>query len=224
MEPLSYYHRTGPIGELLTRFAVGRPNGRVGVIGLGIGSLVTYASVDQRWTFYEIDPAIVRIASDPQYFTFLTNAAIRPTIVLGDARLSLRNAVARGYDLVIVDAFSSDAIPVHLMTREAVAIYMGVLAEHGVLAFHISNRHLNLEPCSAALLKREHMTAILRVDAGPDESCGQAEFVHMADDGASLKIPDAQRRQGLGKARTGAKDSVWTGDFQHLDGIQEVLT
>ena len=99
MEPLSYYHRTGPIGEFLTRFAVGRPNGRVGVIGLGIGSLVTYASVNQRWTFYEIDPAIVRISSDPRYFTFLTNAATRPTIVLGDARLSLRAAVPRGYDL-----------------------------------------------------------------------------------------------------------------------------
>ena len=194
MEPLSYYHRTGPIGEFLTRFAVGRPNGRVGVIGLGIGSLVTYASVDQRWTFYEIDPAIVRMSSDPRYFTFLTNAANRPTIVLGDARLSLRKAAPRGDDLVILDAFSSDAIPVHLMTREAVAIYTGVLAEHGVLAFHISNRHLNLEPVLGSLAEAEHMTAILRVDAGPDKSV----------------------RTGKNLSRTGSTNSVWTDDFSNI--------
>jgi hypothetical protein len=218
MEPLSYYHRTGPIGEFLTRFAVEHPNGRVGVVGLGIGSLLAYASEHQRWTFYEIDPAIVRIASDPHYFTFLTNAASRPTIVLGDARLSLRNAVPRGYDLIILDAFSSDAIPVHLLTQEAVAIYMGVLAEHGVLAFHISNRFLNLEPVLGSLAEAEHLTAILRLDINPDESMqtGKASSVWLMMARAANDLLPLSARTGWAKASTGSRGSVWTDDFSNI--------
>jgi spermidine synthase len=218
MEPLTYYHRTGPIGEFLEGFAVARPNGRVGVIGLGIGSLVTYASVNQQWTFYEIDPAVARIASDPHYFTFLTNAAIRPAIVLGDARLSLRDAVPHGYDLLVLDAFSSDAIPVHLMTREALAIYLGVLAEHGALAFHISNRHLDLEPVLGSLAHADHLTAILRSDRGPDVSTQMGKnaslWLMMARSPEDLLTLSTDRRWVT--ARTGANAGVWTDDFSNI--------
>jgi spermidine synthase len=218
MDPLTYYHRAGPIGEFLTAFASERPDGRVGVIGLGTGTLVTYASANQQWTFYEIDPAVVRIASDPHYFTFLTNAAIRPAIVLGDARLSLRNAVPHGYDLLTRDAFSSDAIPVHMMTREALAIYSGALAEHGVVAFHISNRHLDLEPVLGSLAQAERLTAIVRADMVPKErtQTGQDSsiWLMMARSPGDLLTLSADKRWAA--ARTGSKDSLWTDDFSNI--------
>ena len=93
-EPLTYYHRTGPVGQLLVAVDDSRPNGRVAVVGLGTGSIAAYARPGQQWTFYEIDPAVVQIAQDPQYFTYLSSAAVPAHIVLGDARLALKKAPA----------------------------------------------------------------------------------------------------------------------------------
>jgi spermidine synthase len=219
MEPLTYYHRTGPIGEFLSAFGNGHPNGRVGVVGLGTGSLVAYASAHQQWTFYEIDPAVVRISFDSHYFTFLANATIRPTIVLGDARLSLLNAIPHGYDLLILDAFSSDSIPVHLMTREALAIYIGALAEHGVVAFHISNRHLDLGPLLGSLAEAERLTAMVRTDTvGLEESTQTGKmssvWLMMARFPEDLLTLSADTRWAT--PRAGAKNSVWTDDFSNI--------
>ncbi len=152
-EPLSYYHREGPLGLVFgavraKRDAAGaaaRPLS-VAVVGLGAGTTAAYARAGESWTFYEIDPAVVEVARDPRYFTYLSACAGAPIgVVVGDARLRLREAGDGAYDLITLDAFSSDAVPAHLMTREALALYLRKLAPGGVVAFHVSNRALELE-------------------------------------------------------------------------------
>jgi SAM-dependent methyltransferase len=123
---------------------------RIDVVGLGAGTLACYSRPGQRWTFYEIDPVVVQIARNPAQFTFLSRCLPQVPIVVGDARLTLGRAPAGSADLLVVDAFSSDAIPIHLLTREAFAVYRRRLASDGLLLIHISNRYLDLEPVVAA--------------------------------------------------------------------------
>jgi SAM-dependent methyltransferase len=149
-EPLSYYSRTGPLGELLTALP---PNLKehVGVVGLGAGTVAGYADPGQHWTFYEIDPTVERIARDPRYFTFLADSPADIDVILGDARLSLQRAPDAHFGLLILDAYNSDSLPMHLITREALALYLQKLTPDGVLAFHISTRHLDLQSVLANL-------------------------------------------------------------------------
>ncbi|NQT14663.1 MAG: fused MFS/spermidine synthase, partial [Planctomycetes bacterium] len=140
--PLCYYHPTGPLGEVFTMLAETDAVREIGVIGLGTGSIATYGRPGQRITYYEIDPAVQRIAQDARFFTFLRDQQTELDIVLGDARLTLAAVPNAHYDLLILDAFSSDAIPVHLITREAVRLYLDKLDDRGLLALHISNRYL----------------------------------------------------------------------------------
>jgi hypothetical protein len=149
-EALSYYHPDGPIGQVFSTLQPRLATARVAVVGLGAGGLATYAQPQQRWTFYEIDPEVERVARNPRLFTFLRDCGVRCEVRLGDARLGLTRDTGR-YDLLVLDAFSSDAIPVHLMTREAMALYMDRLTDGGVLVFHISNRHLRLRSLVAGL-------------------------------------------------------------------------
>jgi hypothetical protein len=148
-EPLTYYHRTGPIGQVFRAFGVDSNVNRVAVIGLGCGTLSCFAEPGQEWTFYEIDPVVVDIASKSDLFTYFDECeratGLRPQIELGDGRLTLARANAK-YDVLVIDAFSSDSIPLHLLTREALAIYLQHLSDDGVLAFHVSNTYVDLEP------------------------------------------------------------------------------
>jgi SAM-dependent methyltransferase len=143
-EPLTYYYDQGLFAEVLhgVRAAHGALN-RVAVVGLGSGSLACYSQPGEQWTYFEIDPVVVQIARDPSKFRFLTDCAPQAEIVLGDARLTIGDARDR-FDLIVLDAFSSDVVPVHLLTREALAVYLEKLAPGGVMAFHISNRYLEL--------------------------------------------------------------------------------
>jgi spermidine synthase len=138
---------------------------RVAVVGLGTGTTGAYAAEGDEWTFYEIDPGIETIARDTSYFSFLSDMPVEPRIVLGDARVQLAQDTTRTYDLILLDAFSSDAIPVHLMTLEALDTYLARLAPNGIVAFHVSNRHLNLEPVVAALARERGLVA--RAGQGP---------------------------------------------------------
>jgi spermidine synthase len=122
------------------------PEASIGVVGLGTGTLACYALPNQRWTFFEIDPVMVKIATDPSRFTFLSRCAPQAKVVLGDARLSLSAQPPRSFDILAVDAFSSDAVPMHLLTREALQVYERALNDDGILMMHISNRYLELEP------------------------------------------------------------------------------
>ncbi|HEX2204325.1 MAG TPA: fused MFS/spermidine synthase [Longimicrobium sp.] len=165
-EPLTYYVRTGPLGQIFAASPLSTTARRVAVVGLGTGTTAAYAEAGERWTFYEIDPGIERIARDRRYFTYLADAPVESRVVLGDARLSLARA-PRGevYDLILLDAFSSDAIPAHLLTREALEVYLSRLAPGGRIAFHVSNRYLDLKPVVAALARDRGLAA--RVGAGP---------------------------------------------------------
>jgi SAM-dependent methyltransferase len=147
----TYYVAGAGIGQALrvTPLLYG-PAARIGIVGLGTGTLACYATPGQRWRFYEIDPTVITIARDSGRFTYLARCAPQAQIVLGDARLSLSTAPSASLDLLALDAFSSDAIPMHLMTQEAFATYARVLAPRGLLLVHVSNRFLDLEPVVAA--------------------------------------------------------------------------
>ncbi|MBN9119553.1 MAG: fused MFS/spermidine synthase, partial [Planctomycetes bacterium] len=151
--PMTYYHQKGPIGHVFESLPPGRVK-KVGVVGLGTGAVAAYARPGQEWTFYEIDPAVVRVARDTRYFRFLSSCeerGARCDVVLGDARRQLTKAPDGEFDVIILDGFCSDAIPVHLLTREALRLYVSKLSPHGVLAMHVSNVHLDLPPIIARL-------------------------------------------------------------------------
>lgn len=163
-EPLGYYHREGPIGQVFAEVESDARSERVAVVGLGAGGLAAYASrPDQRFVFFEIDAAVTRIAQGGEWFTYLADCPGQVEIVPGDGRLSLSRR-ADAFGLIILDAFSSDAIPVHLLTREAIGVYLARLAPSGLLAFHISNRHVNMEPALAAAARELALAALLRRD------------------------------------------------------------
>jgi hypothetical protein len=216
-EPLSYYAATGPIGQVFGTLAAASK--RIGVVGLGTGSLAGYHRPGQAWTFYEIDPAVAQIASDQRYFTFLRNCAPDTRVELGDARLSLVGDKGTAYDLLILDAYSGDTVPAHLLTREALALYLDRLASHGVLAFHISNRRLDLGPVVGNLASDAGIAAIRRDDMsiGAEEAARgklPSQWVLMARDrtdfGELASDPHWQplaNRHGI---------PVWTDDYSSL--------
>jgi hypothetical protein len=144
--PLMYYFPTGPIGQVFDAYRRTPVVSRVGVVGLGVGSLAAYGTTGQEFTFFEIDPAVERIARDPAFFHYLADCRARWRVVLGDARISLAREPDGSYGLIVLDAFSGDAVPVHLLTREAMRIYRAKLADGGLIALHISNNYLDLEP------------------------------------------------------------------------------
>jgi SAM-dependent methyltransferase len=151
--PLTYYHPTGPAGVAF-RYLVDGWSGRrrIGAVGLGSGAIASYARPDQDWTFYELDPAVERLARDDRYFTYLRDSPARTlNVVIGDARLRLAAEPDGSFDLLVLDAFSSDAIPTHLLTAEAFALYERKLAPGGVILLHLSNRYLDLPPVVAAV-------------------------------------------------------------------------
>jgi hypothetical protein len=162
--PQTYYYFGGPFDQAISaaRAAHGGFD-RVAIVGLGTGALACHRRGAERWTFFEIDPEVIRIARDPRRFEFLSRCAPEAAVVTGDARLTLEASSDR-YDLIVLDAFSSDTVPVHLLTREAVAGYLSKLAPHGVIVLHISNRHLDLAPVVANVVQSLGLAAYLRED------------------------------------------------------------
>jgi SAM-dependent methyltransferase len=172
-EPLTYYHRTGPIGGVMTAWQ-GRPQRRrVGVVGLGAGSLAAYAAPGERWTFFEIDDVVIDIARDRGLFAFLGDARGEVDVVPGDARLSLAAVPDATFGLLVLDAFSSDGVPAHLLTQEAIALYLRKLAPGGVLAVHLSNRYLDLQSVVAGDAAALGLAALVRFDS-PTEAEARA--------------------------------------------------
>ncbi len=166
-EPTSYYARRGPAGDVM-KMMEKRPNLRVAVVGLGAGGLGGYAQKGQNWTFYEIDPFVAQIASDPRLFQFLSGSPAPYKILLGDARQELKKAPNGAYDVLVLDAYSSDTIPVHLLTREALEIYREKLAPGGVLVWHISNKYFDLEPVVGHLAQDGGWQSLIRHDLNID--------------------------------------------------------
>jgi spermidine synthase len=210
--PTAYYYVDGPVGQLFT--ALNDRFTRVGVIGLGTGGLAVYATPEQRWTFYEIDPAVERIARDTQFFTYLADCGNRCDVVLGDARLSMAAAAPGGYDAIVLDAFSSDAIPLHLLTKQALELYLAKLSDRGVLAFHISNRHLALRPVVGALARDLGLATRAQAHAAPEESKGRSsEWVVLARSEEDLGSLAGDSRWERIDGDTGR---VWTDDYSDI--------
>jgi spermidine synthase len=218
LDPLAYYHRSGPIGDVLAIFANRVRNGRVGVVGLGTGALAAYAERGQQWTFFEIDPAVARIAADPQYFTYLQRSAVTPRIVLGDARVSLSRVAPHSFDVLILDAFSSDAVPVHLLTREALTVYGNALTDNGLLAFHISNRHLDLEPVLGTLADAEHFSALVRADQATTDAAaeGKATSVWLVMSRSANALLALRNDRRWLAPHEGTRSSLWTDDYSNI--------
>lgn len=145
-ELVSYYHEKSGVAGVFSAVGPRLAASPVAVVGLGAGSLALYAQPNQHWTYYELNPSVIRVARDPHLFTMLSRAGGSVDVIPGDARLSLARAPDAHYGVIVLDAFSSDAIPVHLMTREAVELYFKKLAPGGVVVFHVSNRYLRLVP------------------------------------------------------------------------------
>jgi hypothetical protein len=219
-EPLSYYYRTGPIGQVFESLRGDERLRKVGVVGLGTGALACYAEPEQSWTFYEIDPAVVAIARDSGQFTYLTGGPIKPAVVLGDARLKLARNRDQ-YGLLIIDAFNSDAIPVHLLTREALQIYREHLSENGILAFHISSRYFDLEGELANLAGHAEppLVCLVQNDLAVEpreKQLGKApsRWVVMAQGREALAKLIKQRMWHQARGRPDR--AVWTDDYSNL--------
>jgi SAM-dependent methyltransferase len=160
-QPLSYYHETGPVGDVMKLIGF-RPDQRVGVVGLGTGSMAGWANPYRRVTFFDIDPQMRDIASG--YFSFLRRCADDCNVVIGDGRLSIEKTPDAEFDVLMLDAFNSDSIPSHLVSREAVQIYLRKLKPDGLLLFHVSNRYMDVESLVAAVALDAGLHAIVRYD------------------------------------------------------------
>ncbi|HET7232185.1 MAG TPA: fused MFS/spermidine synthase [Longimicrobium sp.] len=213
-EPLTYYVRSGPLGRMFAARAPEAGRRRVAVIGLGTGTLAAYSNAGEEWTFYEIDPGIVKMASNPLYFRYLSESPARLRVVLGDARLSIAHAPPHGYDMILVDAFNSDAIPVHLLTREALGVYLDKLAPGGVVALHLSNRYLDLQPVVAALARERGLSARVgsSVPTQYMQSASSWAVVARSDADLGTMAADAFWRP----VRNPRGIAPWTDDFSSL--------
>jgi hypothetical protein len=157
-EPLSYHSRRGPLGQMFAR--MGSRFDDVAVIGLGAGAAAAYGAEGDAFTFFEIDPEMARVASDPKLFSYMTNSAADTRVVIGDGRLKLAVEPDTSYDAIVMDAFSSDSVPMHLLTVEAFELYLEKLRPDGVIAFNISNRYLDLEPVVAGIARRLELSGV----------------------------------------------------------------
>ena len=166
-ELLTYYYQGGPFSQAIDAARATRGSlTDVAVVGLGSGSLACSEKAGENWRFFEIDPVVVGIARDPQKFRFLTDCAPNSDVVLGDARLTMA-ADQHAYDLIVLDAFSSDSIPVHLLTREAMAVYQSKLKPNGTIILHISNRHMRLDGVVAQVAQEQGLVTWLGQDTSP---------------------------------------------------------
>lgn len=220
-EPLSYYGRSGPVGDVFSVLdgqAEKKRNVQVGGIGLGIGSVACYRAPGRQFTFFEINSAVIQIAKDTNLFTFLSNCPDH-SIVEGDGRLALEREPEGKYDLLFVDAFTSDSIPVHLLTREAFELYMDKVASNGVLAIHISNRHMDLSPVVGAIVRDLGLAAVFRVGAN-DVVPGTLLPIHAAKVVVVARSSEFLRplleRKGWTVLKEPPGRRAWTDDYSNI--------
>jgi spermidine synthase len=219
-EPLTYYYRGGPISETIE--AVRAAHGalpHVAVVGLGSGTLSCYKRGDEQWTFFEIDAAVAQIARDARLFNYISTCAPALPIVLGDARLTLAASLER-YNLIVLDAFSSDVVPVHLMTREAIDGYLAHLQDGGVILLHLSNRYMELASVVAAAAVGEGLVAFGKDDdraiTVPFDYKTSASVAVLARKRSDLgDLPDRPAWHALNPA-PGTR--IWTDDYSNVLG------
>lgn len=220
-QPTTYYHRTGPLGEVFTKLTDPASTGEIGVIGLGTGTTAAWGEPGQRITYFEIDPTIIRIAFNPHLFTYVTDAVdrgVRVEVELGDARISLERQPDGKFDLLVVDAFSSDAIPVHLMTQQALELYFRKLKPDGILMVHISNRHLDLAPVLGNIARGRWVCRWRNDGYVSDEEEEEGKFpsdwvILVRDEKRLGPLIDDDEWQTI---RPDRRVGVWTDDYSNL--------
>jgi spermidine synthase len=220
-QSVSYFHPSGPYGQVFTAFSGPAAKRRIAVTGLGIAALANYVDAGQSLTYYEIDPEVVAIAQNGDLFTYYQDTKRRGAdlqIVVGDARLKMESAPDRSYDMIILDAFTSDAIPVHLLTKEAMQLYLRKLAPGGLLVAHISNRYLALEPVLGNLADALSLVAVKQFDyangmpykSGSDLVVMARAREHLGPLAADPRWTSLERSHAVG---------VWSDDFSNVLGI-----
>jgi hypothetical protein len=216
-EPLLYYAEAGPAGQAIAAMRATGPVSPVGVIGLGAGAMTCLSRPGEAWTYFEIDPAILATARDPRYFTYLADCAPEARVVLGDGRLKLADASDAGFRLLVLDAFGSDSIPVHLLTREAIDLYLQKLQPGGLLLLHLSNRNLQLLPAVARLAVDRGLTGRWQFfpgDSAPDSLISPSEWAVLARAEADLgPLASDPRWQAFPDA---SATRVWTDDYVNI--------
>ena len=216
--PMAYYHRTGPAGQVLLAPLKFQPSGTIAVVGLGGGALACYGTTARKFTFYEIDPLVEKIARSEKLFTYLRDCPAQTEIVIGDARISLAKATDHQFDLFILDAFSSDMIPTHLLTREAVELYLAKTTVNGFLLFHISNRYLDLAPVLERLASNLNLVALIQNDT--QVSAQEAEEGKFSSRWVILSRRESSVAPFLADSRWQRIDArsegdLWTDDFSN---------
>jgi len=215
--PQSYYVRSGPVGDVFEVTSRDDRQRHVAIAGLGGGALATYVDADTQVTFFEIDPVVIDVASDPAYFTYLADAPVRPLVVEGDARLSFEDQPTGRYDMVVLDAFSSDAVPAHLLTVEAMRGYLAKLKPDGVIILHLSNRNLDLMHPAQAVARAAGGWALAQsYRHGPSATWESDEDAVIVGRSHQALAPFRASRQW----ETGDpfKARPWTDDYTNLAG------
>ncbi len=215
--PMTYYGPDSGVGLVMGQMQglYGR-GARVGVVGLGTGTLAAYFQPGEHWRFYEIDPAVLRFSQNGT-FTYLTHCAHNPPVAIGDARLELGKAAPGSIDVLAIDAFSSDAIPLHLLTDEAVGVYLRALSAKGVLLIHISNRYIELEPVLARIARHRGLTAMVRDDNPYDRTLLTASsWVLLTRDPGQLKALAAARPDAPWTRLAAPAPQLWTDDHASI--------
>jgi spermidine synthase len=210
----TYYQETSGIGVAIK--SRGNAPIRVGVIGLGTGTIAAYGRPGDVYRFYDIDPRVIKLAKSE--FTFLGDSAAGIEVALGDARLTLEREPPQNFDVLAVDAFSSDAIPVHLITKEALGVYLRHVKSDGIVAFHVSNRFLNLIPVVARIAKEHGAHAVLVNDDSEDDDDSlrsKSDWVLVSRDPAALKR-EAIVKAGAEEAEDRPGWRTWTDDYSNL--------
>lgn len=226
--PTAYYHPTGPVGSVVRALHAEQHSGKFAVVGLGVGTLAAYCVPGTEADFFEIDDAVIRIAENPAFFSYLTDMRNRPDTVIrthhNDGRLGMAEMPDDTFDLVVIDAFSSDAIPTHLITLEAIAIYANKCRPHGILAFNISNRHFELRPVLADVGASLGMTAGFMLDtsiAPADRADGKLESLWVAltrtPEGFASLVRENPAWQPLHGTPQGPL--CWTDDYSSVLGV-----
>jgi len=223
LSPISYYAASSPGGQvfgMLTQLHQNKQEPqKVAVIGLGLGSTACFPQSGRDFVFYEIDPAIKRVAEDKNLFTFLSDCGSPYEVVMGDGRLNIAKAPDQSFDMIFLDAFSSDSIPLHLLTKEAIEIYFKKLKPEGLLVVHISNRFMDLSPLVAALGKEVGATVrfnsnVGKIVAPPDITMQGSLFGLMTKGPAMTNVIDSQFVQW--RTYTGPEIRVWTDDYANI--------
>jgi spermidine synthase len=213
--PTTYYSREGPLGDVFAMLAQRDERVHIGVVGVGVGTVACYDRPGYSWDLFEIDPAVIAMARNPAMFTFIDRCTPGAAVIIGDGRRALQARDGVRYDLLILDAFSSDAIPAHLLTREAFATYAQRLAGDGLLAVHISNRYLNLRPVVAANAATLGYRAWHRADSGGKNSSHTASASVVLTGPAMGSItPDGA--EGWTELLPDPRFRTWTDDYTSL--------